>query len=71
MKISIELDANDEGHKIDACIRGPEMKLILSDALREMENFLNEGHAFLSADAALLHMVNKLKKDADYFNISL
>ncbi len=71
MKISIELDAADEGHKIDSCIRGHELKMILDGLVQEMQVFLTEGHPFVSADAVMLHLLDKLKKDANYFNIPI
>lgn len=69
MKISIELDAADEGHKIDSCIRGHELKMILDGLVQEMQFFLKEGHPFLSADAAMLHLLDRIKKDSDYFKV--
>jgi hypothetical protein len=71
MKVTIEIDSNDEGHKIDGHLRGPELKMILADIEKDISNFLQEGHQFITADAAFLYLLDKLKKDADYFNIKL
>lgn len=71
MKVTIEIDMDETPHKLDAHLRGPEYKLVLGGIYLEVLNLLTQGHPYTSADAALNHLHEKMKKDASYFNVEL
>jgi hypothetical protein len=71
MKVNIEIDCETESHKLEAHLRGPEYKQVLDGVALEIESLLSSGHPFTSADRVLLHLQEKIKKDANYFNICI
>jgi hypothetical protein len=71
VKVNIEIDMDTESHKLDAHLRGPEYKHVLEAIFFEINSLLSQGHPYINADAALVALHDKLKKDAEYFNINL
>jgi hypothetical protein len=71
MKINIEIDMNEEPHKLDAHLRGPEYRHMVEGIWLELNTLLSQGHPYTTADAVIVSLHNKMKNDATYFNITL
>ena len=71
MKINIEIDMNEEPHKLDAHLRGPEYRHMVEGIWLELMTLMTQGHPYTTADAVIVALHDKMKNDATYFNIAL